>query len=336
MPRKSRIDAPGALHHLIARGIERGRIFRDDQDRHGFIDRLGLILTETGTACYAWALIPNHFHLLLRTGEVPVATVMRRLLTGHAISFNRRHRRQGHLFQNRYKSVLCQEDVYLLELVRYIHLNPLRAKLVNDMRELGIYPFCGHSVVMGKKHHSWQDIETVLSYFGTSAAPARRSYRAFVEKGIDIGKRADLTGGGLVRSAGGWASVKALKKAGAKPMGDERILGDDIFVEKVLDKNQEALERSYALKSKGIGLDDLARHVAQLLDMPPEDLWRPGKYQQQVRARSLLCYWAVRDLGVSMKAMAQRLKISTAAVSKAVRRGAAIVEAENLELDESK
>jgi REP element-mobilizing transposase RayT len=117
MPRKSRVDAPGALHHLIARGMERRKIFSDDQDCHTFTDPLGTVLAETGTACYAWSLIPNHFHVLLRTGEVPIATVMRRLLTGHAISYNRRHRQHGHLFQNRYESILCQEDEYLLELV---------------------------------------------------------------------------------------------------------------------------------------------------------------------------------------------------------------------------
>ena len=125
MPRKSRIDAPGALHHIICRGIERQRIFQDDRDRDNFLQRLSAIVIETGTACFAWALIPNHFHLLLKTGNAPIATVMRRLLTGYAVSYNRRHNRHGHLFQNRYKSILCQEDAYLLEFVRYIHLNPM-------------------------------------------------------------------------------------------------------------------------------------------------------------------------------------------------------------------
>ena len=100
MPRKSRIDAAGALHHVIVRGIERGKIFKDDEDRDGFLERLGAILKESDTRCFAWALIPNHFHLLIQTGQVPVATVMRRLLTGHAVYYNRRHRRSGHLFQN--------------------------------------------------------------------------------------------------------------------------------------------------------------------------------------------------------------------------------------------
>ena len=149
MPRKARLDAPGALHHIIARGIAHNKIFDDIVDRDFFIDRLGLILIETGTPCFAWSLIPNHFHLLLKTGARPIATVMKRLLTGHAMHYNRRHKRHGHLFQNRYKSILCQEDTYLLELVRHIHLNPLRARLVDDIKGLNKYPYAGHSVIMG-------------------------------------------------------------------------------------------------------------------------------------------------------------------------------------------
>jgi len=136
VPRQARIDAPGALHHIICRGIERRKLFLNDDDRDDFVNRLSRIMSESETLCCAWALIPNHLHLLLRTGNVPITTVMRRLLTGYAVSFNYRHRRQGRLFQNRYKSILCQEELYLLELVRYIHLNPLRAKIVEDLKAL--------------------------------------------------------------------------------------------------------------------------------------------------------------------------------------------------------
>jgi REP element-mobilizing transposase RayT len=114
----------------MVRGIERKKIFDGDADRDHFLHRLGEIIQETGTICFAWSLMPNHFHLLLRTSSIPISTVMRRLLTGYAIWYNRKHRRYGHLFQNRFKSILCQEDAYLLELVRYIHLNPLRVGLV--------------------------------------------------------------------------------------------------------------------------------------------------------------------------------------------------------------
>ncbi len=123
---------------MIVRGIERRKIFEDDTDRINFLDRLGKVLSETHTKCFAWSLIPNHFHLLLRTGACPLSTVMRRLLTGHAMNFNRRHGRSGRLLENRYTSILCQEDIYLLELVRYIHLNPIRTGLVSDLKLMSV------------------------------------------------------------------------------------------------------------------------------------------------------------------------------------------------------
>jgi hypothetical protein len=114
-------------------------------------------------------------------------------LTGYAVTFNRRHRRQGHLFQNRYKSILCQEEVYLKELVRYIHLNPLRAKIVSDLDQLDTYAFCGHSALMNRVKRSWQEVDEVLGLFGETHRQARRRYRSFVKKGIEQGRRKDLT-----------------------------------------------------------------------------------------------------------------------------------------------
>ncbi len=324
MPRKARIDAPGALHHITARGIARKKVFDDNADRDFFIDRLGLILGDTGTQCFAWALIPNHFHLLLKTGATPIATVMKRLLTGYAMHYNRRHKRYGHLFQNRYKSILCQEDTYLLELVRYIHLNPLRAKLVEDMKGLDNYPYGGHSALMGKTMLAWQNKRYILRLFGDKVSSARRQYRAFVEKGIADGKRPELTGGGLIRSVGGWAAAKALRKASALQKGDERILGDGDFVEAVLTEANEAYERKYRLKAKGIDVDTVAQKAAQIAGIEPSQIWVSGKQPKVVQARSLLCYWATSELGVSQAWLSKRLKLSQPAISLSVSRGRAI------------
>jgi len=165
MPRKARIDSHGALHHVIVRGIERKAIFKDDADRSSFLERFGYLVSDSYTPCYAWALMTNQVHLLVRTGIVPLETLMRRLLSGYAIYFNRRYRRHGQLFQNRYKSILCQEDLYLLELVCYIHLNPLRAGIVLDLVSLDTYAHCGHAVLMGKQEIVWQDCEQILRLF---------------------------------------------------------------------------------------------------------------------------------------------------------------------------
>ena len=275
MPRKSRIDVAGALHHVIARGIDRSKIFQDPTDKRNFIDRLADIIKATETRCFAWAIIPNHFHLIIKTGNAPIATVMRRLLTGHALWYNRRHRRSGHLFQNRYKSILCQEDTYLLELVRYIHLNPLRARMVRDMTALDKYSFSGHGVIMGRNGNNWQDSDAVLRLFGEKVSDARRQYRAFVEKGIALGKREDLIGGGLIRSHGGWANVKAMRCAKIFEKADERILGDGDFVTNVLATTTEKIKRRYAIQAKGVNLESLAKRVAEIFDMPSTELWAP-------------------------------------------------------------
>jgi hypothetical protein len=161
--------------------------------------------------------------------------------------------------------------------VRYIHLNPLRAGLVADMQELGTFPFSRHGVIMGKSDPSWQDTEAVLAYFGKTLGLARRSYRAFVTKSIDQGRRQDLIGGGLICSMGGWAEVTALKKGNIDTKSDERILGDGTFVETVLAESQENYERRYAIKSSGIDVDRLAARVAELLDMDPNRSGRRAK-----------------------------------------------------------
>lgn len=333
MPRKARIDAPGALHHIICRGIERTKIFRDDADRDNFVDRLDSVISETHTGCFAWALIPNHFHLLLKTGQVPIATVMRRLLTGYAISFNRRHRRTGHLFQNRYKSVLCQEDNYLLELVRYIHLNPLRAKLVASMRQLDWYKYGGHSYLLGKRKNNWQDAGYVLKLFGKRRSSAQKHYRQFVEKGVLMGRRSDLIGGGLVRSAGGWEALKAAGRKNIHIKGDERILGDSDFVKSVIEEQKEHLAHRHQLQARGIDFDKVVGWVANIFGLKPDQVRNSGKQPQQVRARSLACYWAVNDLEMSGVQVARKLKIGNSAVSRSVVRGEKIAADMKLKLN---
>jgi REP-associated tyrosine transposase len=335
MPRLSRIDAPGSLHHVIVRGIGRRKIFNDDRDRKLFIERLGGVLMETQTFCCAWALIPNHFHLLLRTGKVPLSSVMRRLLTGYVVTYNRRHKRYGHLFQNRYKTILCQEEPYFLELVRYIHLNPLRAKIVAELSQLDKYPFSGHSYVMGKRSNEWQSVKAVLQRFGPRVMSARRRYYDFVAQGIEQGKRPDLIGGGLIRSMGGWSVVKKLRQEKVHMKGDERILGDSDFVNQILSKAEEDFQRHYKLKAMGIDLDMVAQRVADIVGLEVQDVWTAGKYRKIVQARSLLCYWAVRELGESMTSMARRLNLSVPAISKSVKRGGGLVKQNNLFLVES-
>jgi len=321
MPRKARIDAPGALHHIIIRGIERKVIFKDSQDYSNFLNRLKNVLTETKTQCFAWALMANHAHILLRTGYVPLSTVMRRLLTGYAQQFNRRHRRHGQLFQNRFKSILCEEEPYLLELVRYIHLNPLRAGIVKDLKALKTYPHSGHSVIMGKLKNDWQHVDYILKMFGKKIGYARRSYAAFVAKGIDLGRRPDLTGGGLIRSVGGWSALKALRSKASRIMGDERILGSSDFVEAVLKRANEDYESKTLAIAKGLDIDFIVSEVSKYFDIKPEFIKGSRKHRKMSKARSIACFLAVQKLSIGGREVARGLSISPSAVSKAVIRG---------------
>jgi hypothetical protein len=248
MPRQARIDAPGALHHIIARGIGRRKIFNDREDRHRFIERLSQLIGETQTGCYAWALLHNHFHLLLKTGAKPIATLMRRLLTGR------------HILQP---------------------APPPFGALIS--KPLQIDSLCD-----------------------------------FVQQGIQLGKRPDLIGGELIRSAGGWSAVKQLRRANAYQKGDERILGDVQYVQDVLNQAAESLDRQYRLKAQGMDIEQVARRVAQIMDMSIKEVWSRGKYRRIFKVRSQLCYWAVRELGISMASLSRRLHISSAAVSHSV------------------
>ena len=334
MPRKARIDAPGALQHIICRGIERRNIFADDADRNSFVARLGRVISESQTPCLAWALVDNHFHLLLKTGNVPISTLMLRLLTGYVVSFNRRHKRTGHLFQNRYKSILCQEDSYLLELVRYIHLNPLRANLVGSMRQLDRYDYCGHGILMGKRKNDWQNTNDVLQLFGKRVSEARKHYHEFIQKGIAMGRRPDLTGGGLIRTAGGWQELKAFRRQKIHIKGDERILGDSDFVKSVLEKQNERLERRYRIQTQGYDFEKVVDRVAQIFELKPEEVLSTVRQRRRMNARGLLCYWAVNELGIPGSAVANRLKMNKSTVSRAVVRGEKIALDKTLELFE--
>jgi len=333
MPRKARIDAPGALHHIIVRGIESRAIFNDRRDRYNFLDRLADVLTDTATPCFAWALMFNHIHLLLRTGLTPIAKVMQRLLTGYAQQFNRRHKRHGQLFQNRYKSFLCEEDAYLLELVRYIHLNPLRAEIVENLKQLNTYPFSGHHVLMGRYDHEWQDTDYVLGMFGKSMGAARSAYAAFVAKGVPAGRRPELVGGGLVRSVGGWSALKGYRTSGIRIKGDERILGCSDFVEKTLKEANERLEKKTRLLAAGPDLGALIKKAAAYFKIDIEDLKTTSKERRISHARSMICYLAVRKLMISCAEVSLSLKISPSTVSKAVIKGRAANNREKIQKD---
>jgi REP element-mobilizing transposase RayT len=317
MPRLARLDAPGVLHHIIGRGIERRKIFYRDKDREDFVDRLAELAEKGAWTVYAWTLMPNHYHLLIKTKNQPLADNMRKLLTGYAVNFNRRHKRAGHLFQNRYKSIVCQEENYLRELVRYLHLNPLRAGLVQDMKQLNRYPWSGHSALVGRVKQEWQDTGYVLSIFGDGLR-ARRNYLAYVMEGIARGRRPDLVGGGLIRSLGGWSEVLALRSHKEKVPYDQRILGDGDFVQRLQSAVDDVIQRSRKSTGQTMNLETLTEQTGSKYGLLPGEIRSGGRRREAVRARGEIALAAERELGYSGADVARYLGVTTSCINRVV------------------
>jgi REP element-mobilizing transposase RayT len=308
MPRSARIDIPNILQHVIVRGIEKRDIFTSDDDRHDFVTRFSLLLESTGTECLAWALLSNHFHLLLRVRDNPLSKFMRRLLTGYAVTFNLRYNRSGHLFQNRYKSIVCDEEEYLLELVRYIHLNPLRAGVVANLEELDRYPWCGHSVLLAKSKLKGQATTEVLSRFGKTVDAARRRYLSFILDGIALGHIDKFVGIGTFR--GNLSPDNELK--------DSRVLGKGDFVEQIIRHTEEILP------DRKISLESIIESTLETLEVTEAELLSRTRELRVANARGIICHMAFKS-GHSGVTIARRLNITGAGVTVATRRGRELI-----------
>ena len=311
MPHGPRLDEPGALHHVVARGIERACIFRRDRDRSDFLERLATVTVESAAGLLAWSLIPNHFHLLWRSAHVELSRAMQRLLGGHATVYNRRYRRAGHLFQNRFKSTLVDEHGYLLELVRYVHLNPLRAGLVKDLAALDQYQWSGHAVLMGERSYAAQDTESVLKLFGSDVHEARMTYRRFIADACSAKVSVDLTGAGLRRRPAGWSVHTPLARGRERWSFDERILGGEPFVEGVLSALPIAVP-VVARAAMPNALPTLCARVAAKLGIAPDLIMSRSCMPAAVTGRCLVGHLAVTRYGMSQAEVARALQVSPA------------------------
>jgi len=307
MPRTARLDIPGQLYHVTARGVERCDIFRDDFDRSAFCDRFSALLLEADSACFAWALMPNHFHLLLRPGPCGLANFMRRLLTGHAVAFNRRHQRTGHLFQNRYHSILCDSDAYLVPLVRYIHLNPLKVGVVDSLEALDTYPWCGHAVLMEKTLLTGQLVDEVLALYAKTEKTARRRYREYIAQGLlEKYQHNEWVDFAQLRYV--------LKATSNEDPGDTWTLGGQSFVATILSNNAIG-------HKKGIGFEELTQRVAKEFAVSVEELCSRRRTANLSEARALLCVLAMEGPQITGVQLADFLGQARSSISRAERRG---------------
>lgn len=321
MPRGPRLDYAGALHHVICRGIERRKIFRTDRDRAAFVDRLGDLVVKSGAGLYAWTLMPNHVHLLLRTGAAPLSELMQKLLGPYATTFNLVHHRAGHLFQGRFKNVLVEDEPYLLELVRYIHLNPVRSRLPVTIDTLDVHPWSGHSVLLGKVRFEAQDCKLVLGQFASTVGRARTAYRRFVRNGLEKGPPPDLDGGGLRRSTRGWELVAKLARGRESWEFDERILGSGEFVRSVIER-VGGPELPGRVRDPTRLLDSLCARVSLSLVITPEEVRSGSKRAAAVDARAIISHLAVCHHGLSRAVVGRYLNVARQSVARGLARSA--------------
>jgi len=243
---------------------------------------------------------------------------MRKLLTWYAQYYNRRHQRTGHLFENRYKSILCDEETYLLALVRYIHLNPIRAKLLSTLEELDHYPWSGHYAMIGKTAYSWMDCAHVLARFGGTKTKSVVEYCQFVRDGVGEGHNPLLTGGGLIRSHGGWSQVLSLRRKGEKEESDERILGSGEFVDRILREVEESQLRQTRLRKRGVSITAIIQEECLKRNVSQEELKRGGRRSRVSKARAAIAYRSKEELGCSGAEIARYLGVNTSSINRAL------------------
>jgi putative transposase len=293
VPRGPRLDAPFEAHHVMLRGIDGAPLFHDSLDRESFVARLSRILPETGTRCPAWALMTNHVHLVLQTGSVRLSRVMARLNTGYARSFNLRHGRRGYVFQNRYRSRRVLDDADLIGLVRYVHANPLEARLVESLDSLARFPWCGHGALVGTRAPlPFESIDCVLRLFGRDRGAARRNLLLWMTR--DEGPAPPCSGPPQQREVEG---------------GSVATPGDDRAASPRNDAEPEEM------------LNDLIDGVCRWAGLPREEVLGRQRIHRVVRARAAIAQLAVARCGIPGTAVSAALGISAPAVSQLLRRG---------------
>lgn len=316
MPRQARLEMEGGLYHVLNRGLERRALFHDTEDYQQFKDILAEFVQEEHLHCYAWVLMPNHFHLVLERGKGSLSRFMSRLSTSYAGYFNRKHHRAGRLYQNRYKSILCDKDDYFKVLVAYIHLNPLRAGLVKTFEDLARYRWSGHRAIMGEENQPWMDVDRALEQFGSAVGSARRNYLEYLRE--QRGIRRDLSGGGLIKSGGGLSVVMGRGKDEREEY-DTRVLGSGVFVKSVLEKCGKIADEQPSIRKRWekVTVEGLVRAVADACGIQKERIIRKGKStRDEMKARSLITYLAVTHMGEKRIDIAERFRITPGAMTR--------------------
>lgn len=317
MPRICRLDWDGSLHHVMARGVNRCEIFRTGSDKTDFVLRLAHCREDTGISVIAWALMPNHIHLLLRTAEVPLWKFMHKLLTGHAGYFNTRYARTGHLFQNRFLSILVQNEPYALKLISYIHLNPFRAGLVNNLEELDEYPWTSHYGLFEPCAYPWQDTWNYLIELLANKKNILQEYRELLasEANDSLENTWECEYGNYMMGADGITPVDPADNHGLCSNSQYRILGDYEFSKHLLEKVRiKAGEQIRNRAQERSMIESVLKYASSRWELPPESLVSGRRRGGISEAREFLSYVFTNILHLRLSDSAGILHISTSGV----------------------
>jgi REP element-mobilizing transposase RayT len=286
MARPQRIEFPGAFYHVIVRGNQRQDIFLDDTDRIEYLERVRRYKEKCGFLLHAYVLMTNHVHLLLETSKTPLSKIMQLINFTYTQYFNRRYGKVGHLFQGRYKAFLCDRDEYLLPLARYIHLNPIRAKLAAEPHG---YRWSSHNEYLGKGR-GIVDTGMILGIFSEDVVQARISYNEFVNEALHAG--------------GGETFYKAF---------NQQIIGDEEFIER--------LEKAVAKPDKPIrrpSLQELFDAVEELTGIGREEIKSRRRGGDVIFARGLLV-GACREFGYSLTELQEEIRRDLSVLSRSTK-----------------
>lgn len=289
MPRPKRIHYEGAVYHVTSRGNERRKIVMDDADRWMFIRLLGEMIEENKVICHAWVLMDNHYHLLLETPEANLSLAMKHLNSLYTQRFNKKHHRSGHLFQGRFKALVVEKESYLLELCRYVVLNPVRARMVKSP---GDWKWSSYRATAGiDKGEKWLEIGWILGRFGRLEKEAQKSYVSFVKDGI--GK----------------------KESPWEELSSRVYLGKEEFLNKVHEMGRKHRHLDVPKYQKHVVKADpqeVLKKVGLVYGEKPEEILKSGR--RKAEAREVAIYLLKRESGLSLKVIGKRMGVGFSAV----------------------
>ncbi|MGD9202785.1 MAG: transposase [Chitinispirillia bacterium] len=308
----------------MARGIEGRDIFCDSYDRNVFLSLLSKYLKQSGHLCYAWVLMSNHYHFLFRTSEEPLGVFMRKLNSTYAMYYRKKYRKTGYVFQDRYKSIVTQDQGYIEQLVRYIHLNPFRAGICKNMKELDTYPWCGHSVLLGNHKNTFQNTKDILLRYSKTTSNAVNKYYDYVLTGIKNGEDTDL--------------LKDIRQSnkGKSDKNEYRcwVIGDREFVKRAIENDTSRRINLIEYQKKGITIETVAKDVSHQMGIEYRKIFHRSRSNEISALRKIVAVLSYRRYGIPLIQVANFYGIQSSSVSRMLYDGEELVRKHKIKMIE--